>query len=692
MAESQISNPETPGDRWTQWEWALLALILVVAAVLRVYRLGDVPPGFTHDEAGHAHDAIVILHGARPIYQTVGYGREPLYDYLVAGTMALFGPTSGVLRFFSVSLSLLTLLATFLWVRLAFDRSTAVVATALQAASFWSLAVSRQALRSGLLPVLFTFAVYFYWRTMGGAKLTDGVRKSGRPSLALPRPYRYALLCALLIGATLWTYMPARVTWLVFPIFLAYLALVHHPAFRRTWLPTVVAVSLGLLLFAPLLVYLQAHPEAEQRLNMLDAPLKALSQGDASLILVRASSYALGLFLPGRGDLFLAYNIPGRPTFDPLTGTLFVLGLILCLARWLKPACVFALLWFLVGISPSLITGATASFTRSIAALPVAFVFPALAAVEGARWMTSRWGPRGGWAIGIALALAITTIGALSAHAYFATWGESPYVRAAYMHPLTHIARYLDSAPKDQAVGLSTYLPHAPHDPYVFDVSLQRNDLSLRWFDARTAVVIPAERSAWLIAPAGVPLDPYFADLPGLQLRERVALQEDDLDPYYDVYAWDSETMLAALDERARGRAAVLGGALEIVGYDLRTPEIVPGGTVEVVTLWRVLDPEPIRPRDLSNAEDDLVVFTHALDDDGNIVGQEDRLDAPAWDWQAGDAIAQIHRLAMPADLSEGAITLEVGAYRRSDGIRLPVTMGGSGDHVILQSLEIGSE
>jgi hypothetical protein len=594
------------------------------------------------------------------------------------------------MRAFSVILSFLTLLATFLWGRLAFDRPTALAATGLQAASFWSLAVSRQALRSGLLPVLFAFAACFYWCSIRKARQTNGVWKSGRLSLVL----LCLFLCALLIGATLWTYIPARVTWIVFPAFVIYLAIAHHPVFRHAWLPTLIAILLGLLLFLPLLAYLQAHPEAEQRLDMLDAPLQALKVGDVSVLLVRAWSYVSGLFLPGRGDQFLAYNVPGRSTFDPLTGILFIAGAVLCMVRWRRPACAFTLLWFLVGAAPSLITGATASFTRSIAALPVAFVIPAVGAVEGVRWTANRWGQRAGWATAIGLSVAVIAIGVVSSHAYFVEWGQSPDVRAAYMVPLVEVARYLDSAPSGQVVGISTHLPHAPHDPFVFGMSLQRHDLPLRWFDARQSIILPAERRGTLIALAGVSLDPYLADLPGLQLRERISLREDDFAPYYDVYDWEPESMLAALDERAQTTSAILDGALELVGHDLTTSRVTPGGTVEAITLWRVIDPESLRPQNLSNAEDDLVVFTHALDEEGNIVGQQDRLDAPAWDWQPGDTIVQIHRFALPADLIGTTVTLNVGVYRRSTGVRLQVVQNGNivSDHITLQSLEIVSE
>jgi hypothetical protein len=683
---------------WPRWEWLLLALVLCLAAALRLWQLDSVPPGFTHDEAGHGHDAVAILNGARPIYQIVGYGREPLYDYLVAGLMALFGPTGGVLRFSPVPLGLLTLLATFLWVREAFDRPTALAATALQAASFWSLAVSRQALRSGLLPALFAFAVYFYWRAVnrGEAWSEEG---AGWKRLVpdLPCPYSMAF-CALFIGATLWTYLPARVAWVVFVGFLAYLAIAHRATFRRVWLPTLLTVLIGLLLAAPLFAYLQAHPGAEQRLAMLDEPLQALTSGDVSVVLDRAWSCVAGFFIPGAGDRFLAYNIPGRPMFNPLTGVLFLIGVGLCLVRWRRPACAFALLWFVVGISPSLITGATASFTRSIAALPVAYLFPALAVVTVVRWIAARWGRKAARVAGLGFVALVVGIGAISAHAYFVTWGQSPDVRAAYIHPLVEIADYLDAAPTGESVGISTYLPHAPHDPYVFAMLSQRGDrstssrqsLSSRWFDARRAIVLPPEASAVLIAPAGVPLDPIFTDLPGLRVRERVALREDDADPYFDVYEWEPQVMAAALREVARGEPADFG-PVRFIGYDLRTLKVAPGGTVELVTLWRVVDPEPLRPRNLSNVEEDWVVFTHALDGKGNVVGQEDRLDAPAWDWQAGDVVAQIHRFQLNPDLGAGPIALEVGIYRRSDWVRLPVLVDGDivGDSVLLQSLEV---
>jgi len=731
MSMSRITHY---ASRIKRLEWIALIVILLAAAFLRLYRLDALPPGLTHDEAGHAHDATAIANGARPIYQTVGYGREPLYDYLAAGLIALGIPAVTALRLLSALSGLITLLLTFVWARRAFDGPTALLAVALQAVSFWSLAVSRQALRSSLLPALFTAALYLFWRAMDcpSPSLLRGDRqipvpaehgsddplkaqKSGNPYAlrgdrqipvsvkrgsddplqARAGVWRLALF-AVLLGATLYTYIPARALWVLFPTFLAYLVLYHRAVFRRIAIPALVAIGIGLLLSAPLFLYLRANPGLEQRLEMLDEPLRALAAGDVSVVFKRAASCLAAFIMPGLGDDFLAYNIPGRPFLGPVTGSLFITGIVISLLRIRQPGYAMTLLWFAISIAPSLVTGAAASTTRSITALPATFLFPAIAAVTSARWIASRWGPQAAQIAVGALAVFVSISGVWTVRDY-AAWANMPQVRAAYMHTLTQTAGYLDASPEAGIVALSTALPHAPHDPYVFEASLRRSDLPTRWFNGERALILPAAPTSRLIAPAVATLDPYFAGLPGLAFRERVSMLPDDLNPYFEVYEWTPQVTRQALLDRAQGAPLDLAlpvdldGALLLLGYDLRTPIIAPGEMVELITLWEVSDAARVRPQDLSNAEQELVFFTHALDAAGSIAGQDDRLDGPAWNWQTGDMVAQIHRFALPADTPQGTLGLAVGVYRRSDLTRLQVYVDGIAvdDLIRLASLEV---
>jgi hypothetical protein len=111
---------------------------------------------------------------------------------------------------------------------------------------------------------------------------------------------------------------------------------------------------------------------------------------------------------------------------------------------------------------------------------------------------------------------------------------------------------------------------------------------------------------------------------------------------------------------------------------------------VTVVTVWRVLDPQaiPAAPHAYGRA---AIVFAHALDAVNNVVGQEDRLDAPAWAWRAGDVFVQILRFPIDSAVPPGLYRLEVGIYNRDDMVRLSALVNGVAvdNRVLLPSIEV---
>lgn len=141
-----------------------LLLILLTAVSLRLYHLNTIPPGLTHDEADHGITAVSILNGTREIYFTIGYGREPLFDYATAGLMALLGQTGWALRGTAVFFSLIMIGAMTAWTRLAFNNRVALLTAAGLAIGFWPVMTARQGLRSITLPALFSLSLYFFWR------------------------------------------------------------------------------------------------------------------------------------------------------------------------------------------------------------------------------------------------------------------------------------------------------------------------------------------------------------------------------------------------------------------------------------------------------------------------------------------------------------------------------------------------
>ena len=126
--------------------------------------------------------------------------------------------------------------------------------------------------------------------------------------------------------------------------------------------------------------------------------------------------------------------------------------------------------------------------------------------------------------------------------------------------------------------------------------------------------------------------------------------------------------------------------------------------SIHVVTYWQVLSVPDFE----GEAGLEVVLFTHLLNPGGDppLIAQQDRLDAPAWNWHAGEVFAQVHHLVITdgghagGELSPGLYPVEVGAYTRSTpspiepdppAIRLPLYVDGQAvsDRILLPPLHV---
>ena len=657
--------PHSPSlFRWR----GLLPLILLLAFALRLYQLTDIPPGLTHDEANHGREAIGVLQGDWRYFFPYNYGSEPIYSYTVAGTMAAIGENGLALRLVNVWFGVLALALATRWARRAFDEPTALLLAALLAVSFWPLASSRQALRAGMLPFFMTAVVYFFW-----------VFLPWRRAVAWPSWLAVGLF-ALSLAATWHIYLAARVTWLLFPLFVAYLAWGGREAFRRAWRPTGWGLLVTAVLVTPLLVYLRQHPEVQPRLGMLNAPLQAVQSGDLLPVLRNGWEAFLAFIWPGYGDQFLAYNIPGRPVFDPVTAVLFLLGLLITIYHTFRPATrfsfAFLLFWFLTGILPSLVTGPTANTTRNLAALPAVYLLPVVGFVAGANWLAWRWPRLRAWIPGLAL-LWLGVAGGSSLGDYWGRWGESPEVRGAYQHTLVAMlqdAALVADGRGPEALGervtavpplLSTVYPGPAHDPSIALVLAPQ--LDLRWSDARLGLIFPGGQATTALLSQATP--PHAAFAPWLRPLRTVTLRPDDLDPAFTWYALS----LPPADWLDEVPAPVnFANALTLLHAEWWETAVPPGHTAALLTVWRITDPTQVGPLVPPADTTDVVLFTQILAA-GSPLAQHDSLAAPSWDWQAGDIVVQIHPIPIPASTPPGAYPVITGVYDRLSGVRLPV-------------------
>ena len=635
-----------------------LTFIILLAFTLRIFDLTDVPPGLTHDEANHGRDAMNILDGELLFYFPLNYGSEPLYNYVVAGFMGLVGENLLTLRIVNVFAGVLLIAAAFLWVSWAFGRPAALLTAGLIAVSFWPVATSRQALRAGTLPVLITAAVLFFWLILDQTRAPPSNKKTSGSSVRLVAGF------ALAIGLTLHTYLASRVLWLIFPIFLLYLAIFHRHRFTSGWRPTVIGLLAAGLLVVPLFAYVRAHPEADTRLEMLDGPLQNLVSGEFGPILSNAGEALLSFFWPGFGDQFLAYNIPGRPLFTALSAAMFILGLGVSLWRWRNPAYAFLIIWFAVGIFPTLVTGPTANTTRNIGAMTAVYTLPAIGFIFIKVWLTNRLGQKAAQLAGILGIIWILFIAAVTVRDYYGRWAQDPKVQDAYQANLVRSLDYLDSL---EAVGpavISSVFPGAAHDPSIARVLLNSEETELRWVDSRYSLISPFNEEALLIVTSATPLHPAFEGW--VEEIDEARLRTDDPDPYFKVYTLN-------IGGYSPGPAVNFGDALLLREARWLTDSTQAGESAELMTLWEVLDPAKVGPRVPPAFETEVVLFTHVLNDQGEIITQQDRLEAPSWDWQPGDVFVQIHPLVVPAGTAKGQYETVVGIFDRGSGDRVPV-------------------
>lgn len=686
-------------------EWSLLVLIVAAGFALRLISIDRVPAGMTHDEADVGyHAAAVYETGQRRIVdQPYGFINQPFVQYSGALFMRLFGPTDVAQRLHSIFFGTLLIAVTFAWARRAFDSWIALTAAAFLAAGFWPLMTSRFALNNQPMPVLFGLGVLLLWPALFTSSPPHPLTPP-RSRAHFPLP----ALSGLFLGLSVYPYEAGRAALASVPVLGVYLF--SHLA-RSSTRPQprafLIALVVASIVAAPHLL----DPRSWGRTGTLVSETVG-EGGTASL--ANAIAEGLGtLFV--KGDPFVTYNIPDRPIFDPILAVPFVAGLIVAVRNWRAPAYGYTLIWLAFGLAPTLVVGAFTSTIHSIAAQPPVFILLAIGAVAIARFVARR---RALMAATILGALTIYSL-TVSVSDYFGRWANDPAVRAAYYNYFASMIDAVNARADARDVALSSAFPDEPLDPFIAARRLRRDDVALRHFDARRAIVFPDADSALLLIPALTPLDPALADRLDLPLPETIALRPDDLIASFDIYAWNPRaaarsftvTLLAADTPRMQRLASFsqrpprlcggkvtcvqssepldvdFGSALRLLAAQVATPEVAPGGEVVVVSLWRVVDPAALGPIDPTRYNREAVLFAHLLDANGAIAAQDDRLDAPAASWRAGDWFAQVHRFILKADAAPGSYRLILGAYTRPSLMPLPASTGG--DSVFVGSVEV---
>lgn len=670
-ADAAIVAPHRPVSRFP-WHTAGFIGLLLLTIALRFPLLNTIPVGLHFDEAFSGVDAAAVSWTYHPIFFTDSNGMEPLYLYLQAISIALFGRTPFALRVVSAALGTLTVPALYVLVRRLTTRNVGLFAAAILAVTYWHVHVSRLGYRAIALPLFECLAWWALW---------NGVQR---------RDWRWLAAGGGFIGVSLYTYSTARAFPLAIILWFLWLALRRRDVGAVGQLVLVGAAAL--VVFSPLGWYFVQHPE--EFINRVGqvvvlSPGVSHSGQPAALIGIEKTL----LMFSFHGDPQWKYNLSGKPTFDPLMSLFFYAGIVYCLvagvrlwrsqrrsastassstevanqaesARSLPDAdgAALLLIWFVVMLIPGFVTTNPPETLHTLGVVPVVCTFPALGCVWLWRLAMRRmpnW-RRAGPALAAALVVAEAISTAIS---YFVIWAPNPQTYYWLHGDVADIARILQRAPANATLYIATqYYRHPTVRFLAPNVAAHAV-----WFEAdKSLPVAPGNGPAiYAFANGYQPLAAAGGALPSADL---VAAPRDSAGGVkYRVYQLPGPATLPALQTPLN---VSLGGDVELLDAEVQSPTAAQPHIAEVSLRWRVLR---VPTRKLS-------LFVHLLDASGYRWAQSDGQGVFSTDWRPGEEVLTTETIQLPVgtppvplqasvdfyDVASGALLAPAGAVARA--------------------------
>ena len=626
----------------------LTAGILALGAGIRLWALGDLTPGVWYDEAVNAIDARLIIQDGFPMFFVGNNGREPLFIYSVAASFKLFGHNTLALRFVSMAAGLLTVAVSFTLVRSIWGVRPALVATALLATSVWPLILSRLGMRTALLPLLLSAAIFWLW---------TGLQK---------RSAWRTTLGGVFFGLAAYSYVAIRVA----PAWVLVFCLVWLAAWRcsqgLTFARSFVLVGAfwlaSSITAAPLAAYFLKDPDqlttrvAQE--SILDAESNQLQAFGNNAV------NTLGM-LSVRGDPNGRHNLPGRPVFDP-TLTLFALiGLAVIVARYRRPESVLALLWLATMFLPGILSRESPHQLRTSGIIPIVYVFPAVGLITAADWIRQVIAPKpAAWGYGLIVLLLIWNIGN-STRAFFIDWAEAQDTADAFQGA-QRIAGKLagDSGQTSTAIFAAPIYRGEPASSLVFSREVDR--LGVRFFSGHHCLAIPSEGQLQYLLTRNTFGSGEFAQS-ALETHRTSAAVDQNGDEWVRVYELDANELLHL--QPSRPTPAALGDQFTVLGYDL--PKIIRAGETTFARIYLQVD-KPF-PRQAY-----FQFFAHLVNIEDNSTPALFHTDSCIADryWNPGDRLLIEVPLILNADVEQGTHRLAFGMWNKFDDERLLVRDG----------------
>jgi hypothetical protein len=415
-------------------EWFILAVIVLAAFAIRIYRLGDFPDTVLGDEADNYQSSVRILYGQDPQNGLFGvdWTQQPAFSvYKGALFIAVFGFNITALRLPSALISALALIPFYLLLRRQLSVLASFLACTLLAANVWYLNFSR----SGWNCIDIAFYMLTAMLLLLLAQDSLGA-DSPKPRQAWKLFAWAGFACAL----GLYGYPAGRAITLAVAVFFP-VSLFFCPRNRRVLaMGYLLLFGVEIVAFAPEAAYaLKNWDRFNGRTNVVlifnDPAFRADPVGT---MLQQVSNNIRGPW-DGRVNNTPQYFPGGEPQLDGLTGAFALAGMVLTLVLGRLRRSADTWLWWSMLLSgwalTQLITARTPNGARGIGYMPTLIYFAAVgldalartidSAVESAGWPSLlRRYPNAVLALSVIVAAYWNV-------AHYVAWQSSPQTRQA---------------------------------------------------------------------------------------------------------------------------------------------------------------------------------------------------------------------------------------------------------------------
>lgn len=413
----------------------LLLLIVLVAAGLRFYKLGSIPPGLYPDEAANGQDVIRILenHDFKAIYDTNG-PREALFIYLQALAVWL-GKTFNIaaLNFTTLSLRIapafigtLTVWAIYLFGKEMFkSKEIGLLSAAALAVSSWHIQFSRNGFRAIMLPLMLCLIFYFFIRAYREGKLKD------------------YLWFGVFLGLGFYTYLSIRMLPLAFGAFLIWTAIFDKKFLKENYQKILWAGGAFVLVMAPMIIHFVQVPADIFGRASTSIFNPELNNGSALGTLLENLKKELLMF-NFSGDENFRHNVAGLPMLELATGIFMWAGVIISLLNIKKIEHFILLALFGAMSVPMVITAEGIPHAlRLVGIMPVVFVWIGLGLEKATFWVKKPYLKYG------ILSIILTLSAYMAFQKYFILFPSKAEAREAYTEDMVSMAEMINNTESD---------------------------------------------------------------------------------------------------------------------------------------------------------------------------------------------------------------------------------------------------